>query len=324
MQSHPIPASKFVQMSEVAKKLLLDHGGIPYNDIFLPLWNCIANIILAYGSYGSSKSVSFGLYLLKSARENPYFKCLYGRKVKNDIRESCFSTLCDLIEDNNWQGEFSYSRKDNSSMHILHRNGNVFIPFGSDDPNKIKSVRDPSHIWAEELDQFNQDDFGILYSRLRTLKAKCQFLGSFNTDKVLESHWIRKLFFPESLTRIDQINAEEEMAELRAIVKDILKIKANYTDNFFIDQEAYYDRLVMAAAGNKRILDATARGEWGASENKSPWLYAFDYDKHVADVQFIPSFPIYLSFDFNRDPCTCTLWQFSPSKGLRDERTNVF
>jgi phage terminase large subunit len=66
------------------------------------------------------------------------------------------------------------------------------------------------------------------------------------------------------------------------------------------------------------LFRAIAEGDWGISENKAPWLHTFDYEKHVTEVAFIPTFPIYLAFDFNRDPCTCTLWQFSPDKGLKD------
>lgn len=314
----PIPASKFINMKEGSQKILLSHGGVPFNDVFIPLWDCTEDIILAFGSFGSGKSVAIATYLLKLCRSLPYFKCLFSRKIQTKIRESVFATLCDVIEDNGWTKEFTYSRKDNSSMHILHRNGNVFIPIGCDDPAKIKSIKDPSHIWAEELDQFTQNDFTTLYSRLRTQRAKCQFIGSFNTEAVLDSHWIRHLFFPETLNKADQLAAQEEIAEMGTVLTSVLKIKANYYDNYFINQDEYFAKLKVAACGNQRLLNAIAFGEWGVSENKCAWLHTFDYEKHVSPVEFIPTFPIYISFDFNRDPCTCTLWQFSPQKGLKD------
>ncbi len=314
----PIPASQYIHINPKAQKVLIDCGGIPYNDIFIPIWKSEEDILLLYGSFGSGKSVAIATYLLKLCMELPYFKCLFVRKIKDKVRESVFATLCDVIEENGWQEHFSYSRKDNSSMHILCANGNMFLPFGCDDPNKIKSIRDPSHIWCEELDQFNQEDFTTLYTRLRTQKAKCQFIGSFNTDKVQDNHWIRKIFFPETLNKKDAEESKEEREMLSSALTSILKIKANYYDNHFIDQEAYYEKLKISACGNERLLQAIAYGEWGVSENDAPWLHCFNYDTHVGDVSFMPTFPIYLSFDFNRDPCTCTLWQFSPDRGKKD------
>ena len=40
------------------------------------------------------------------------------------------------------------------------------------------------------------------------------------------------------------------------------------------------------------------------------WLHAFDRSRHVGRTQYNPRMPLYLSFDFNKDPMTCSLWQF--------------
>lgn len=76
-------------------------------------------------------------------------------------------------------------------------NGNKFIPFGADKADKLKSIKDPTHIWCEEFDQFAFTDFKHLYPTLRTLRGVNRFIGSFNTHEVLPTHWILKLFFPD-------------------------------------------------------------------------------------------------------------------------------
>ena len=43
--------------------------------------------------------------------------------------------------------------------------------------------------------------------------------------------------------------------------------------------------------------------------NEKLWLFAFDRDKHTGHVEFDPSYPLVMSFDFNRNPMTCTLFQ---------------
>lgn len=50
------------------------------------------------------------------------------------------------------------------------------------------------HIVCEEFDQFTNKDFGFLFSRLRTEKAQTQFYGMFNTEPLVEGHWIRETF----------------------------------------------------------------------------------------------------------------------------------
>ncbi|MDO5829149.1 MAG: hypothetical protein Q4Q25_03260, partial [Methanocorpusculum sp.] len=40
--------------------------------------------------------------------------------------------------------------------------------------------------------------------------------------------------------------------------------------------------------------------------NEKLWLFAFEREKHTGHVEYDPSQPLYLSFDFNRNPMTCT------------------
>ncbi|WP_165806558.1 hypothetical protein [Chitinophaga parva] len=51
-------------------------------------------------------------------------------------------------------------------------------------------------------------------------------------------------------------------------------------------------------------------------DNLTQWLYAFDEPKHVKKhLPFIPSLPVYLAWDFNREPLSCSAWQFSQILG---------
>lgn len=44
--------------------------------------------------------------------------------------------------------------------------------------------------------------------------------------------------------------------------------------------------------------------------NDRTWLYTFDRTRHVGRTQYNPHLPLYVSFDFNKDPMTCSMWQF--------------
>ena len=43
--------------------------------------------------------------------------------------------------------------------------------------------------------------------------------------------------------------------------------------------------------------------------NESLWLFAFDREKHTGHVEYDPGYPLVMSWDFNRNPMTCTLFQ---------------
>jgi len=317
-----IRASEFYSFpSMVRDELRRLKGGIVINDCFWDDFGTRDKIKLYFGSYGSGKSIFIVQDLIEKCRHDKYFKCYYGRKVFDTVRGSCFETIYETIEELGLEDEFHYSKANTSSMVIVHKEtGNKFVPFGSDKPDKLKSIKDPTHIWCEEFDQFEdadeltgrKGDFQLLFPRLRTTKAETQFIASFNTDPVYSTHWIMKYFFPELYSGDDK--AEFELLDGISITKTF----ANYVDNYFIDQEAYYQSLKLASGGSVTTLQAIAEGAWGVLQNKDPWIYSFNRNKHVKNVNFMPSFPIYVFMDVNNDPLEASIWQISPNKGERN------
>jgi phage terminase large subunit len=296
----PVKGSVFTKLPQPTKELLVYNGAVPVNDIFFDLWDYSGKILLLYGGYGSGKSVFAVDKLIKHCLRPEYFRCFYGRKVFDTVRVSVFATLCDRIEELGLQNKFIYSRADNSSMIIRCRdNENTFTPFGADNINKLKSVKDPTHIFCEELDQFSERDFGVLVSRLRTIKSATQFIGAFNTDKVTYLHWLYLAFFSE--------DSEKRKGYANYVIK---KVFCNYNHNNFIDQKEYEQTLWLSAGFNETTFNEIASGEWGTNKAGSPFIFNFDRKKHIVKgLQEIPHIPIILSFDFNTEPITCLVGQ---------------
>lgn len=46
------------------------------------------------------------------------------------------------------------------------------------------------------------------------------------------------------------------------------------------------------------------------------WLFAFNRERNVGRTEYHPRLPLYASFDFNRNPLTCSLWQITPEATL--------
>ena len=309
----PVLASLFNKLDEEEKKAVIACGAVPVNDIFFDLWDDLSKILLLYGGFGSGKSLFIVDMLLNKCLNNDYFRCFYGRKVFKAVRTSIFQTIVDRIKERNLESQFTFSEADNSSMIIKCKsNGNFFHPFGSDNPDSLKSVKDPSHIFCDELDQFSINDFGVLISRLRTTKTKTQFIGAFNTTTVKDAHWLKTTFFGE------------EAALSKFSEYTITKRFCNYTDNFFCDQKEYEQTLWIAAGFNEQKYREYANGDWGADEKDNLFIYAFrskaisnrkpGYCHVVKGLEVDYSLPVCISFDFNVDPCTALICQHAADR----------
>jgi PBSX family phage terminase large subunit len=294
---NPVKASGWIKLPQQLKDIALNNGIYPVNDVFYPVINDHSKILLLYGGYGSGKSVFIVDKLLDECMTVDYFRCFYGRKVFDTIRISVFLTLVDRIDERGLQDQFQYSKAENSSMVITcKKNGNTFNPFGADNPDKLKSVKDPSHILCEEMDQFNLKDFGVLISRLRTPKVKSKLIGLFNTTTVKKDHWIKTVFFSDK--------TPQEFSEY-----SITKVFCNYPDNYFLNKREYEQTLWIAAGFNKQKFQEISDGLWGVEENESPFVYTYIESKHVRATKVNPNLEIKLSFDFNCDPITCLVVQ---------------
>ena len=298
----PVKASQFIKLTPELQKIAMQNGIYPVNDVFFPVINDESKILLLYGGYGSGKSVFEVDQVIDDCLKGGYFRCFYGRKVFDTNRISTFLTFTDRIEERGLKSKFTYSKAENSSMVIkCHATGGTFSPFGADNIDKLLSVKDPSHIICEEIDQFTLVDFGTLLSRLRTQKVKTKFIGMFNTTRVKKDHWIKDIFFTENgIGVIDGVDFSDYT---------ITKIFCNYTDNFFLNKHEYEQQMWIASGFNKRKFDEISKGEWGADETDQPFCYTFDPNKHKGKTQINPALEVKLSFDFNVDPITCLVVQ---------------
>lgn len=295
MTTIPFEASLYRLLPSDVAAAMVQSGALPVNDIFYPIWQNTNKINLLYGSYGSGKSIFIVDRLITHAIEDKYFRCYYGRKIYDSVRGSVFATLKDRIKERNLSHLFSFSDAPNGSLNIVCKaNGNEFIPFGANNPDSLKSIKDPSHFFCEEFDQFSLLDFRFIYTRLRTEKAITQFYGSFNTDRLFKGHWIRRTFFEGDF--------EDKC----------FKLLSTYKDNYFINQEDYLEKLKIASGGNAAVLAAIAAGVMGVIRTGSEFWKHFDEEKHVKTVPFDKSSTVHISLDQNASPyVTQTFWQIN-------------
>lgn len=99
--------------------------------------------------------------------------------------------------------------------------------------------------------------------------------------------------------------------------RDYCYIPALITDNPYITCDEEY----MASLDNLPHFqyEIFVKGNWDINLNEHPWLYAFrdtHHERtHIRPLPILKQEPIYLTFDINADPLSCTAWQMSPEHG---------
>jgi len=256
------------------------------SSVFLPSYKSLADnkspYLLIYGSSGSGKSHFVADKLLLHCLEDKYFRCIYGRKVARNIRDSNFKLLKEHIHEYKLSHLFHIRE---SEMDITCVNGNEFLSHGMDDPEKIKSIVDPTHVWCEELTDYKYEDFQQLDLRLRTPKAEyTQLIGTFNP--IDEKHWIKTEIVDKGLN-------------------GLFIVHKGYKDNPTLPK-SYVEKLEALKFTDPNKYKIYALGEWGKLEVKNPFITAFDERKHLSGkAVFRPGTEIRLSFDFNVDNTVC-------------------
>lgn len=75
-------------------------------------------------------------------------------------------------------------------------------------------------------------------------------------------------------------------------------IEAFPTDNPKVTKEQWAAWNMLDPINRKRMIE----GDWSAYDDSNKWAYAFSEDKHAYACDYNPAHPLYLSFDFNRNP----------------------
>lgn len=269
-----------------------------FTRVFYQVRKAASRYVAVFGGAGSSKSYSVHQSELINIKDGNS-DTLFIRKHGSDIRESCFKLLQTIIQD--WGvGEYFRAVYSNDNRSITYLpNGNRIIFKGIDDPEKMKSIAGIKRIIIEEATQLTFADWLEIVRRARGIND-IQIILIFNP--ISENHWIKKML-------CDPDGPYHDKTEV---------LKFTYHDNQFLTEDdiAELERLKTIDENQYRIY---VRAEWGVEDKQKKFAWAFDKSKHVVDFvpaliqmhghPFDPSRAVWLSFDFNVDPMSCTCFQ---------------
>ena len=97
----------------------------------------------------------------------------------------------------------------------------------------------------------------------------------------------------------------------------VVSLLANYTHNPFCPQDRidFLEGLKLSDPNRYRV---DGQGEWGEPLNDEPFMrnYNDDHNFTAEEFPFYTNYPIWLSFDFNYDPCCATVYQEVDDYGI--------
>lgn len=288
------------------------------------------DINILYGGRDSGKSHFIAQMLIYACIHLDYFRCLLIKKTYNSIRESQWQTIKDVIEQWGFERLFVFNT---SPMSITCINGNRFIARGCDDPQSIKSTKDPSHAWYEEGNQLTLEDFITVTTTLRSNKTKVQQWFSFNPECEgdYEDFWIYKIFFahnPEPFKSFNDVWRMKGKLPGEDVEYQYSVTHSTYHVNPHCSpqRKIFLEQLREISPYYYTIY---TEGRWGRRKNKSPFAYAYDKTKHEGKTTFNPNHELYVSFDFNRNPICASLYQYYNNtiygiEAIKIEDSNIY
>lgn len=211
------------------------------NEAYKPLYQTPPRIIRLHGGAGSGKSIAWAQWCIIQALQNPLHRIFVFRKVARTVRDSVFSTFVDLLRDMGMLWAWNVNK---STYTITSPDGVKIICGGMDDPEKVKSIKDPTIIVMEEATEFTKKDFQQLNLRLRKEGVPNHLVLAYNP--ISKANWIYKDFDQ------DNIHAGQEMC-----------IRTTYKDNLTFLPNEYVAELERLAATDENYHKVYARGEWG-------------------------------------------------------------
>lgn len=283
------------------------------SSIFLPVYREIndsdADIKFFYGGRDSGKSYNIAASLVRECLTVDYFKCVMVRSTYNSIKESQYELIKSFVEKHGLDDLFDFPKS--HPLSIVCCNGGRFIARGCDNPENIKSVTEPSHCWYEEGNQLTREEYTTVSTTLRSSKGKVKEYFSFNPecDGDFREFWLYKDFFShtteKSFTWIKTVATDKGVS-----TRKIQAVHSTYVDNVYCtaDRSAKLEDLKFTSPYYYRVY---CLGEWGVRENKAPFVVTFNRARHLGRCERVMGMPVYLSFDFNRNPMACSVIQFS-------------
>ncbi len=287
--------------------------------VYRPLLHDRKRTKIIYGGRGSAKSfIACQIKVMKCLRmPRKKFKCLMVRKMKEDVPESIFQNIKDVIE--LWGLKDYFRVYEGTHKIVCKLNGNSFIKKGlnqvSTKSGNAKSIRNPTDAIIDEADEITLNEYIKLSGSLRGSKEIEEIL-IFNPPE--DDHWIIKHFFPKDKESFELPDGSHTY--IKSPINNCTILHTMFKHNPFINDSEleFYTTLKKT---NPELYKSDGLGLLVATKTGGEALKNFDPVKHVTTEKlFRNDIRILECWDFNRRPHhTVGIWQF-----WHESTTNTF
>ena len=272
--------------------------------------------IMVYGGKSSAKTFTIAqLFNILSYTQK--CSCIAYRKEQTTIKISLKPAFAKAIESTYMNAAYDiqdFTIKGNNSKNIVFK--------GIDSEGKIKGIEGFKYMLLDELDHYTEEEFMQANLSLRGMENQ-KIFATWNP--VDENIWIKKYIDRLQWDELPLTIKGNKHATLDATAfvrksKDgkTLLIKTTYLDNKWIVGENGYgarDQNLIDEYEQLKTIDPNSYnvnvlGEWGVRDKSNKFAFAFEASKHVGSVEYNPDYLIWLSFDFNVNPISCTAFQY--------------
>ena len=132
-----------------------------------------------YGGAGGAKSHFVAQDQLHRCVQDGRERVLVLRKVKADLRGSCYAMMADLV------AAYGWTNVEVLDLLIRFDNGARILFAGLDEPMRLKSITGITRIWVEEANELEDTDLAHVDLRIRGIRPDMvgQITLTFNPDK---------------------------------------------------------------------------------------------------------------------------------------------
>lgn len=236
-------------------------------------------ITLLQGGTRSGKTFSVIYYIIDFCRtyQNANIEIDICRDTFTALKATAWKDFKDVLNELNIYNQDDHNKTD----HIYNLFGNNINYYGADNPSKIHG-RSRDILWINEAHQFPEETVDQLFPRTRY-----RIIADYNPALPVE-HWLDNYIdkYPPLITTY-----RDNPHLTKAQIDDIEAKTAN----------AYWWKVYGEGARSLPLI-------------KSPYLYNFEKEKHVAQCQINDAYPLIFSFDFNVDPFACEVGQIYRDK----------
>ena len=271
-------------------------------------------LVLLWGGRDNGRSREVAQLVVIKMLRDKYFRFILIKKTAESVKDSQWKDIKKVCED--WGISHYFDFRIAPLEITCNLNGNTCLARGCDNPEKLKSISNPSGAWYEEANQLTESDYITASTTLRNPSGEVQEFLTFNPEVPdgtdFDEFWLYRNYLSVhykkgEMSFTDYI--ESKMPDGTIHKKKYISIHGTYRNNTYCtdDRRAKLEGL---KATNVHYYNMYTEGLWDNRMSGGEALKNFDATVHVGKYPYMPGIALHIYFDENVVPYfPCGIYQ---------------